>query len=66
MAPTVEKKLVELEMGLLHLQQNTAWLRILAPHPSVQHIIRTCQEQGRRARVQDMGSKGIGWLLFIV
>ena len=61
MAPTVEKKLVELEMGLLHLQQNIDIPEIhLAPHPSVQHIIRTCQEQGRRARVQDMGSKGIG------
>ena len=58
MAPTVEKKLVELEMGLLHLQQNIDIPEIhLAPHPSVQHIIRTCQEQGRRARVQDMGSK---------
>jgi dynein heavy chain 1 len=58
MAPSVEKKLVELEMGLLHLQQNVDIPEIqLMPHPSVQHIIRTCSEQGRRARVQDMGSK---------
>ena len=47
MAPTVEKKLVELEMGLLHLQQNIDIPEIhLASHPSVQHIIRTCQEHG--------------------
>lgn len=58
MAPSVEKKLVELEMGLLHLQQNVDIPEIqLTAHPSVQHIIRTCAEQGRRARVQDMGSK---------
>ena len=54
MAPSVEKKLVELEMGLLHLQQNVEIPEIqLSAHPSVQHIIRTCEEQGRRARVQD-------------
>ena len=41
-------------MGLLHLQQNVEIPEIqLSAHPSVQHIIRTCEEQGRRARVQD-------------
>jgi len=39
MAPSVEKKLVELEMGLLHLQQNVDIPEIqLMPHPSVQEL----------------------------
>ena len=45
MAPSVEKKLVELEMGLLHLQQNVDIPEIqLTAHPSVQHIITTCAD----------------------
>ena len=47
MGPSVEKKLVELEMGLLHLQQNVDIPEIsLTPHPTISHIIRTCSEQG--------------------
>ena len=50
-------------MGLLHLQQNVDIPEIqLTAHPSVQHIIRSCEEQGRRARVQDMGSKEFGFI----
>ncbi len=47
MGPSVEKKLVELEMGLLHLQQNVDIPEIsLTPHPTISHIIRSCNEQG--------------------
>lgn len=58
MAPSVEKKIAELEMGLLHLQQNIDIPEIsLAIHPTVTAVVRSCQKEGRRARVQDFGDK---------
>ena len=58
MAPSVENKIAEVEMGLLHLQQNIDIPEItLTAHPSVVAIIKKCQAEGRRARVQDFGDK---------
>lgn len=58
MAPSVEKKIAELEMGLLHLQQNIDIPEIsLTIHPTVLSMIKTCKSENRRARVQDFGNK---------
>ncbi|XP_055846761.1 dynein heavy chain, cytoplasmic isoform X3 [Episyrphus balteatus] len=58
MAPSVEKKLAELEMGLLHLQQNIDIPEItLAAHGSVAAVIRKCAEENRKAKVADFGDK---------
>ena len=58
MAPSVEKKIAELEMGLLHLQQNIDIPEItLSIHPTVLAQIKKCHEQGVRARVEDFGDK---------
>lgn len=58
MAPTVEKKISELEMGLLHLQQNIDIPEITLPiHPMVMSIIKKCQEEGRKTKVEDFGDK---------
>ncbi|XP_031789302.2 dynein heavy chain, cytoplasmic isoform X5 [Nasonia vitripennis] len=58
MAPSVEKKIAELEMGLLHLQQNIDIPEISLPiHPAVQQIIKQCSEEGRKPKVSDFGSK---------
>lgn len=58
MAPTVEKKISELEMGLLHLQQNIDIPEITLPiHPIVMSIIKKCQEENRKTKVEDFGDK---------
>ncbi|XP_064484606.1 dynein heavy chain, cytoplasmic-like isoform X2 [Ornithodoros turicata] len=58
MAPTVEKKIAELEMGLLHLQQNIDIPEITLPvHPLVAATIKKCAEEGRRANVSDFGDR---------
>ncbi|XP_055383630.1 dynein heavy chain, cytoplasmic isoform X2 [Condylostylus longicornis] len=58
MAPSVEKKLTELEMGLLHLQQNIDIPEItLTAHPLVQSVIKQCNDEGRKAKVSDFGEK---------
>ncbi|XP_014219620.1 dynein heavy chain, cytoplasmic [Copidosoma floridanum] len=58
MAPSVEKKIAELEMGLLHLQQNIDIPEISLPvHPLVQQIIKHCNEEGRKPKVADFGTK---------
>lgn len=58
MAPSVEKKIAELEMGLLHLQQNIDIPEISLPvHPTVTHIIKLCAEEGRKPKVADFGEK---------
>ncbi|XP_058810234.1 dynein heavy chain, cytoplasmic isoform X2 [Phymastichus coffea] len=58
MAPTVEKKIAELEMGLLHLQQNIDIPEISLPiHPTVIQIIKQCAEEGRKPKVADFGCK---------
>lgn len=58
LAPSVEKKLAELEMGLLHLQQNTDIPEIsLTIHPLVAQTVSMCAEENRRPRVADFGDK---------
>ncbi|KAF4518251.1 hypothetical protein B566_EDAN010397 [Ephemera danica] len=58
MAPSVEKKIAELEMGLLHLQQNIDIPEISLPvHPIVGAIIKKCLEQERKPKVADFGDR---------
>ncbi|CAG2102482.1 unnamed protein product, partial [Medioppia subpectinata] len=58
MAPTVEKKIAELEMGLLHLQQNIDIPEIsLQIHPNVLSVIKKCSEEKRRVIVDEFGEK---------
>ena len=58
MAPSVEKKMAELEMGLLHLQQNIDIPEITLPvHPIVASVIKHCLEEGRKPKVADFGDK---------
>lgn len=58
MAPAVEKKIVDLEMGLLHLQQNIDIPEISLPiHPVVSSVIKKCAEEGRKPKVEDFGDK---------
>ncbi len=54
MAPVVEKKLEELQLGLLHLQQNVDIPEVtLTAHPIVAQIVSRCASQGRKAKVND-------------
>lgn len=58
MAPSVEKKLAELEMGLLHLQQNIDIPEItLIIHQQVQFTIKRCADENKKAKVGDFGDK---------
>lgn len=58
MAPTVEKQIIELEMGLLHLQQNIDIPEITLPvHPVVSQTIKKCADENRRPKVEDFGDK---------
>lgn len=58
MAPSVEKKLAELEMGLLHLQQNIDIPEIsLIIHPSVQSTIKRFADENKKPKVNDFGDK---------
>jgi dynein heavy chain 1 len=58
MAPSVEKKMAELEMGLLHLQQNIDIPEISLPvHQIVAAVIKRCVDEGRKPKVADFGEK---------
>lgn len=58
MAPSVEKKIAELEMGLLHLQQNIEIPEIsLLIHPIITNIAKQSYERGDKPKVQDFGDK---------
>uniref|UniRef100_A0A8C7FDU9 Cytoplasmic dynein 1 heavy chain 1 n=1 Tax=Oncorhynchus kisutch TaxID=8019 RepID=A0A8C7FDU9_ONCKI len=58
MAPSVEKKIAELEMGLLHLQQNIEIPEIsLIIHPIILNIAKACYERGEKPKVTDFGDK---------
>ncbi|XP_050702243.1 dynein heavy chain, cytoplasmic-like isoform X2 [Eriocheir sinensis] len=58
MAPSVEKKIAELEMGLLHLQQNIDIPDISLPiHPTVAQVIKMCADEGTRPKVADFGDR---------
>ena len=56
MASSMEKKITELEMGLLHLQQNIDIPEItLTVHPTVAHIIKKATETSSKPQVADFG-----------
>lgn len=58
MAPSVEKKIAELEMGLLHLQQNIDIPEItLTIHPTIAQYIKKCAEQSKKPTVADFDEK---------
>lgn len=58
MAPTVEKTIAELEMGLMHLQQNIDIPEItLQVHPYVATLIKQCADEGRKPKVSDFSDK---------
>ncbi|KAJ9599379.1 hypothetical protein L9F63_010141, partial [Diploptera punctata] len=58
MAPSVEKKMAELEMGLLHLQQNIDIPEISLPiHQTVAAVIKRCADEGRKPKVTDFGDR---------
>lgn len=58
MAPSVEKKIAELEMGLLHLQQNIEIPEISLPiHPILTNVAKQCYERGEKPKVTDFGEK---------
>ncbi|TGZ69850.1 hypothetical protein CRM22_003509 [Opisthorchis felineus] len=58
MAPSVEKTMTELEMGLLHLQQNIDIPEItLSIHPVVAQVVKQKAEAGLRAKASDFEDK---------
>ena len=58
MAPSVEKKIAELEMGLLHLQQNIDIPEItLTIHPTVALAIKKAAEENRKPKVAEFGDR---------
>lgn len=58
MAPSVEKKIAELEMGLLHLQQNIEIPEISLPiHATITNVAKQCYERGEKPKVTDFGEK---------
>ena len=58
MTTNMEKKIAELEMGLLHLQQNIDIPEIsLIVHPTVAQVLKRCSDDGLKAKVADFGDK---------
>ncbi|CAL4060939.1 unnamed protein product, partial [Meganyctiphanes norvegica] len=54
--PSVERHIAELEMGLLHLQQNIDIPEVnLIIHPIVAQILKKCNDDGGRPQVGDFG-----------
>lgn len=50
--------MAELEMGLLHLQQNIDIPEISLPvHPTVAAVIKNCLDDGHKPKVADFGDK---------
>ncbi|XP_050421392.1 dynein heavy chain, cytoplasmic isoform X3 [Adelges cooleyi] len=57
MAPSVEKTMVELEMGLLHLQQNIDIPEVtLTINPTILAMVSKCAEENRKPKVSDFGA----------
>ena len=57
MVPSVQKNISELEIGLLHLQQNIDIPEItLVVHPVVQKVVKKAQDEERKPKVQDFGN----------
>lgn len=58
MVPSVEKKIAELEMGLLHLQQNIDIPEItLVIHPYVHSIVKKAESEKRKITSDDYADK---------
>jgi dynein heavy chain 1 len=58
MAASMEKKIAELEMGLLHLQQNIDIPEItLVVHPAVALVIKKASDNAIKPKVADFGDK---------
>jgi dynein heavy chain 1, cytosolic len=58
MVPTIEKKIAELEMGLLSIQQNIEIPEInFSIHPYVLSIFKKCNEMQRKPSVDDYDEK---------
>ena len=58
MVPSIEKKIAELEMGLLHLQQNIDIPVInLQIHPFVQAVIKKAEAEKRKITPDDYADK---------
>lgn len=58
MAASMEKKIAELEMGLLHLQQNIDIPEItLTVHPFVSQVIKKAMDSNSKPKVADFGDK---------
>ena len=56
MVPAVQKNISELEIGLLHLQQNIDIPEItLVIHPKVQEVMKEAKSRGERAKAEDFG-----------
>ena len=54
----MEKKIAEVEMGFLHLQQNIEIPEInLIIHPVISQMIKKCQEESRKPKVDDFASR---------
>jgi dynein heavy chain 1 len=52
--------MAEVEMGLLHLQQNIGIPDIsLQIHPTIQAIVKQCEDQNRKSKVSDVPSDKI-------
>jgi hypothetical protein len=57
-ASLMEKKIAEVEMGLLHLQQNIDIPEInLIIHPTVAQIVKKCTDEQRKPRADDYSDK---------
>lgn len=58
MATSMEKKIAELEMGLLHLQQNIDIPEIsLTVHPAILHALKVAEAEQRKPKVEDLREK---------
>ena len=55
--PSVQKKMNELEVGLLHLQQNIEIPEIsLQVNQVIQSVVRKAKETGKKPSVEDLGA----------
>lgn len=59
MANNMEKKIADLEMGLMHLQQNIDTIPeiTLIIHPLIQLAIKTAEIENSKPRVKDLKNK---------
>ena len=58
LVPSVQKKISELEVSLLHLQQNIDIPDIqLTIHPAISGVVQKAAEENRKPRVEDFGNQ---------